>query len=269
MDRRVPESKNRKGLRIDMKLKSSLFLLTVAVSVLLGSCSSYPGHLWTPTISYTVGGTITGLAGTGLVLQDNGGNNLPVAAGATSFTFSAPIASGGTYNVAVFSQPSSPSQTCTVTSGSGAVANANITGIQVICTTNAYTIGGTVSGLTGTGLVLQDNGGNSLPVAAGATSFTFTAPIASGASFNVTVFSQPSSPTQTCTVTSGSGLVAGANITSVQVTCTTNLYTIGGTISGLTGTGLVLQDNGGNNLPVAAGATSFTFTTPIASGGSL
>ena len=34
----------------------------------------------------------------------------------------------------------------------------------------------------------------------------------------------------------------------------------GGTISGLSGSGLVLQDNGGNNLTVSAGATSFTRT---------
>jgi len=40
-------------------------------------------------------------------------------------------------------------------------------------------------------------------------------------------------------------------------------YTIGGTVSGLLGTGLVLQDNGGNNLSVSANG-SFTFTTAIA-----
>ena len=219
-DRRVPESKNRKWRRVHIKLKSSLIVLTAAVSVLLASCSSYPGHLWSPTIYYTVGGTITGLTGAGLVLQDNGGNNLPVSAGATSFTFTTPIASGDTFNVTVFSQPSNPTQTCAVTSGSGLVAGANITSVQVACTTNLYTIGGTISGLTGMGLVLQDNGGNNLPVAAGATSFTFSTPIASGGGYNVAVFSQPSSPSQTCAVTNGSGIVASANVTSVQIACT-------------------------------------------------
>ena len=220
-DRHTRESKNREWRRINMKLKSSLYLLTAAVSALLASCSSYPGHLWSPTIYHAVGGTITGLTGTGLVLQNNGGNNLPVAAGATSFTFTTDIASGGSYNVTVLSQPSTPAQTCGVTSGSGVVASANITSVHVTCATNLYTIGGTVSGLTGTGLVLQDNGGNNLPVAAGATSFTFSTPIASGGSYNVTAFSQPSSPSQNCGVTSGNGIVTSADITSVQVTCTT------------------------------------------------
>ena len=68
-------------------------------------------------VTYTIGGTIAGLSGSGLVLQDNGGNNLSVSAGATSFTFTTAIASGGAYSVKVLSQPSSPSQTCAVTSG--------------------------------------------------------------------------------------------------------------------------------------------------------
>jgi len=215
------------------------------------------------TNSFTIGGTVSGLAGTGLVLQDNGGNNLPVSANG-SFTFTTAIASGAGYTVTVLTQPSGPVQTCMVTSGGGTVTNANVTSVQVACTTNTYTIGGTVQGLAGTGLVLQDNGGNNLPVSANG-GFTFTTAIASGAGYTVTVLTQPSNLTQTCKVTNGSGTVTNANITSVQVGCTTNTYTIGGMVSGLAGTGLVLQDNGGNNLPVSANG-GFTFTTAIASG---
>ena len=216
------------------------------------------------TITYTVGGAISGLSGSGLVLQNNGGNNLTVTAGATSFTFSNPIPAGTTYNVTVLTQPSNPLQTCLVTNGSG-TANSNVTNIQVTCTNVTYTVGGAISGLTGSGLVLQDNGGNNLTVPAGATSFTFSNPIPAGSTYNVTVLTQPSNPTQTCAVTNGSG-TANANVTNIQVTCTTVTYTIGGSISGLTGSGLVLQDNGGDNLAVAAGSTSFTFATPIAAG---
>ena len=216
------------------------------------------------TTTYTIGGTISGLTGSGLVLQNNGGNNLSVASGATSFTFSSPVNAGSTYNVTVLTQPSSPTETCTVTNGSG-TANANVTNVQISCSTTTYTIGGTISGLTGTGLVLQDNGGNNLSVASGATSFTFSAPVAAGSKYSVTVLTEPSSPTQTCTVTNGSG-TANANVTNVQVSCTTTTYTIGGTISGLTGSGLVLQNNGGNNLTVASGATSFTFSNPVNAG---
>jgi len=215
-------------------------------------------------VTYAIGGTVSGLSGTGLVLQNNVGNNLSVSANG-SFTFTTAIASGGSYNVTVLTQPSSPTQTCGVASGSG-TASANVAGVQVTCTTNTYTIGGTVSGLSGTGLVLQDNGGNNLTVFANG-SFTFTAALASGTAYSVTVFSQPSSPAQTCGATAGgSGTVASANVTSVVVTCIT-IYTIGGTVSGLSGTGLELQNNVGNNLSVSANG-SFTFTTAIASGGS-
>jgi environmental stress-induced protein Ves len=217
------------------------------------------------TTTYTIGGTITGLTGTGLVLQDNGTSNLTIAAGATTFTFSTQIPSGGTYAVTVFTQPTNPNQTCSVTNGSG-TATGNVTNVAVTCSTTTYTIGGTISGLTGTGLVLQDNGTSNLTIAAGATTFTFSTQIPSGGTYAVTVFTQPTNPTQTCTVANGSGTATG-NVTNVAVTCASTTYTIGGTISGLTGTGLVLQDNGTSNLTIAAGATTFTFTTQIPSGG--
>ena len=43
-------------------------------------------------------------------------------------------------------QPTSPSQTCTVTSGAtGSVTTAAVTSVVVACTTNTYTVGGTVT----------------------------------------------------------------------------------------------------------------------------
>jgi large repetitive protein len=217
----------------------------------------------TTTVTYTIGGSVSGLAGSGLVLQDNGGNNLTVAANG-SFAFTTAINSGAAYKVTVLTQPASPAQVCVVTSGSG-TANANVTNVAVACTTTTYTIGGSVSGLAGSGLVLQDNGGNNLAVTANG-AFTFTTAVNSGAAYKVTVLTQPSSPAQTCAVTNGSG-TATANVTGVAVACTTTTvtYTIGGTVSGLSGTGLVLQDNGGNNLAVSANG-SFTFTTAVNSG---
>jgi 6-phosphogluconolactonase (cycloisomerase 2 family) len=220
-----------------------------------------------PATTYTIGGSLSGLTGNGLVLQNNAGDNLNVAAKATSFTFPTAIANGAAYAVTVLTQPSNPAQTCTVSSGSGTVPGANVTMVAIACTVNVYTVGGGISGLTGSGLVLQDNAGDNLNVAAKATSFTFPTAIASGGSYAVTVLTQPSNPAQTCTVSNGSGTVTGANVTKVAITCSANVYTVGGSISGLTGSGLVMQDNAGDNLSVAAKATSFTFPTAIASGG--
>jgi hypothetical protein len=209
------------------------------------------------TAAYTIGGTVFGVTGAGLVLQDNGGNNLAASANG-AFTFSNPIGSGLGYNVTVLTQPTG--QSCTVTNGSG-TASANVTNVQVACSNVYYNIGGTVSGLTGTGLVLQDNSGYNLSISGNGT-FSWNNSIASGAAYNVTVFTQPTG--QSCAVTNGSG-TASANITNVQVACSNVYYTIGGTVSGLTGTGLVLQDNGGNNLAVSANG-AFTFSTSVASG---
>ena len=88
-------------------------------------------------------------------------------------------------------------------------------------------IGGTISGLTGSGLVLRNNGGDELTVAPGATSFTFATPIASESAYAVTVAAQPSGPSQTCTVTSGGGTVGAADVTSVSIACVTTTFTIG------------------------------------------
>ena len=89
--------------------------------------------------------------------------------------------------------------------------------MAVTCTSSAtYTVGGTVSGLSGT-VVLQDNGGDNLSLSANGT-FTFATALATGAAYNVTVLTNPTG--QTCTVTNGSGTVAAANITNVAVTCT-------------------------------------------------
>ena len=130
-----------------------------------------------------------------------------------------------------------------------------------------YTIGGTISGLTATGLVLA-NGTDTVSPAANATTFVFSTAVASGASYSVTVSTQPTG--ETCTVTNGSGTVGSSNVTNVQVACaasTTGTYTIGGTISGLTATGLVLA-NGTDTVSPAANATTFVFPTAVVSGAS-
>ena len=114
-----------------------------------------------------------------------------------------------------------------------------------------------MSGLSGT-VVLQDNGGDDLCVTANGP-FTFATKVASGAAYAVTVKTNPSG--QACTVSSGSGTMGSANVTSVAVTCTANSasFTVGGSVSGLSGT-VVLQDNGGDDLSVTANGP-FTFAT--------
>ena len=213
------------------------------------------------TNTYAVGGAVAGLIGSGLVLQDNAGDDLAVTANG-SFTFATPVASGKSFAVTVKTQPSTPSQTCVVSAGSGTVIDAAVSTVAVQCTTNSYRVGGTVSGVQGEGLVLQDNLGDSFSVGADGPFFFATA-VASGAPYSVTVLAQPTSPSQTCVVAGGAGTVGGGDVTSVAVTCTTNTYAVGGTISGLSGT-VVLQDNGGDNLTLTANG-AFVFNSKVAS----
>ena len=189
----------------------------------LASCGGGGGSSPAP-INFFVGGTISGLAGSGLVLQNNGSNNLTVSANASSFTFTTALASGTPYSVTVLTQPTNPNQTCVVTSGNGTV-NSNITNVSVACTTNTFTIGGTVINLVGTagGLQLQDNGGDTLSVSANG-NFTFPTALLSGNTYRVTVSLQPSSPAQTCEVTNSTG-TATANVSSVAVDCGHNEWT--------------------------------------------
>ncbi|MGH9495402.1 MAG: cellulase family glycosylhydrolase [Candidatus Sulfotelmatobacter sp.] len=253
-----------------MKSRIFDFAFVLSAVIIFTSCGgggNGGGGINPPPTTYTIGGSVSGLSGSGLVLQNNGGTNLSVAADGT-FRFPTAVTSGSSYSVQVFAQPSNPAQMCSVTNGSG-TASANITNISVMCstaTTTTYTIGGTVSGLSGGGLVLQNNSGDNLSVSASG-GFTFATPIAAGSTYSVTVLTQPSNPSQNCTVSGGSG-TANAIVTTVSITCTTTVstYTIGGTLSGLSSGTLVLQDNGGDNLSLKANG-SFTFAAQIASGG--
>lgn len=204
---------------------------------------------------YSVGGNVSGLNGT--VQINNGDDTLTISTDGP-FTFPTTYLSGTPYNVTIVSNPAT--QTCTINNASGTIANANIPNVIVTCSTNTYSIGGTVAGLNGT-LILQNNGTDNLTVPANGP-FTFSTPIADGSTYSVTVISGPSD--QTCTVNSGSGQVNGADVTSVSINCSINSYFIGGTVSGMTGSDqVVLQNNNTDNLTVPANGP-FQFATAIA-----
>lgn len=86
-----------------------------------------------PPPEFTVGGTVDGLQGSGLVLS-NLGDNLPVPANG-SFTFPRTAVTGQPYEISVATQPTHPDQICTVEHGKGTISVANVTDIAVHCTT--------------------------------------------------------------------------------------------------------------------------------------
>lgn len=212
---------------------------------------------------FVIGGTVVGLAGSGLVLQLNRSNDLPIVSSG-GFAFEMAVPNGTAYEVTVRAQPTNPTQVCAVTNGIGNVSGRNVTNIAVSCASSSFSVGGTVSGLSGSGLVLQLNDGSDLGIASSG-SFTFGTRVTSGAQYRVTVRTQPSNPAQVCTVGSGSGTIGNTNVTSVRVVCASNRFSVGGTLNGLLGTSLVLQNNGGDNITLNSDGP-FTFPTELASG---
>ena len=200
-----------------------------------------PSPLVFPAATYTIGGSISGLAvGQSVVLLNNGGDALTRNANG-GFTFATPLATGAAYSVTVGTQP--VGQVCTVANGSGTVASAHVANVAVSCVNlppATYTIGGSVSGLvTGKSVSLLNNGGDALAVNANG-SFTFATPLATGAAYSVTVGTQPVG--QVCTVANGSGTVASAHVANVAVSCVNR---IAGPTSTGTGTATATLTGGG------------------------
>ncbi len=108
----------------------------LVVALLLSGCHHGSS---TATPSFTVSVSVTGLAGSGLVLQNNAVDNLSVTANGTT-TFSNQIAENATYSVTVLTQPTSPTQVCTVYYGLGYVGTANVV-IPVTCGTSGAATG--------------------------------------------------------------------------------------------------------------------------------
>ncbi len=208
--------------------------------------------------NYTLSAAVSGLAsGATLKLQDNVGNQLQFTINET-LTFASTYASGASYSVTIFKQPTG--QTCRLGSNASGTITGNTT-VAITCV-NSYTLSAAVSGLAAGGtLKVQDNVGNQLQFTTNQT-LSFSSTYLSGASYSVSIFSQPAG--QTCTLGSNaSGTITGN--TTVAITCAaTANYTISVAVTGLTGT-LVMQDDKSDSLTFTTNSTQ-KFATSYASG---
>lgn len=170
----------------------------------------------TPT-QFGISGGVSGLAtGNSVVLQNNSGDDQSVSADGP-FSFN-PLDDGSDYDVTVLTQPTTPNQTCSLTNESGTLVGANVTDVKVTCVTDSFTVGGTVAGLNGAGLVLQNNNGDDLPVNADG-SFIFPTALLDENTYTVSILAQPTTASQTCSMANESGTLAGADVTDVSVSC--------------------------------------------------
>ena len=226
---------------------------------------------------YLVGARVTLNGATGLVLVNNVTNST-VANDPTETTpintdgdyvFATTLTGGANYAVSVATQPSG--FTCTVSNESGTISYANVTNVSVTCAAiPVYSVRATVALNGATGLVLVNNV-TSPTVTNDATATTpittsgnylFATSIPSGASYVVTIATQPAG--YTCTVTNASGTIAESNVTNVSVSCTAlPTYTVRATVALNGATGLVLK----NNVTSPTVTNDPTVTTPITSSG--
>jgi hypothetical protein len=200
-------------------------LAAVRSAIALGtfSCSSPhppaqpPGPPAEPA-RYTLSGNTSGLRGSGLTLSQ-GAQQLAIDRDGP-FTFAAPIADGASYAVYVATAPAHPQQSCSVANGSGVIAGREVTDLEVRCTTDSFAVSGTVTGLAGAGLVLTNNRADDLTITLDGP-FRFPAALEDGTPYDVGVAAQPTGPEQECFVSSGAGVLDGAEITDVRVECLT------------------------------------------------
>ena len=94
--------------------KSVVSLSLLLISFVLSACSGPVGSgsgSGSGGGPFTISVTVSGLAGTGLVLADNTTDKLTITVNGTS-AFASTVAKGGSYAVTVQTQPSNPTQTC-------------------------------------------------------------------------------------------------------------------------------------------------------------
>lgn len=137
----------------------------LALTLALAACGGKEAYTVKGTITNTAFSAITPLGNAGLVLENTkNGDTVTVPAGATTFSFPKTIDYGEEFNVTVKTQPNH--MTCVVpssgtTNAGSAGHNVEIAAV-VGCAQNAYTIGGTITGLQTSTLILTN----------GATTFT-------------------------------------------------------------------------------------------------
>lgn len=206
--------------------------------------------------AYRLAGRVSGLAhGKQVTLWNNGADALTLAEDGP-FSFQAPVAHGGSYNITVAAQP--VGQTCSVIDGQGFGVVQDVDGVRVACSVSTFSVGGSLVGLgAGKQVTLLNNGGDHLPLTRDG-GFTFRSPVAYGSTYDVSVGTQPIG--QTCVVTEGEGSDVRADVSRVTVACAANLYTVAGTLQGLGASKRVrIQMNGGEVLTLTSnGAFSFS-----------
>ena len=187
--------------------------IALACALSLSACGGSSGNLY-------ISGTAINVTKPGLVLTNNGGDDLAVDASGR-FTFSKLVDTDAGYNVQVKSVPTNveKKEDCIVIRGSGK-AVFSVSDIEVICTIRSHALGGTIIGLAGASNLVLVNGSDRKDIAPAATATqTFAmAPVPEDSAYGISILRQPDG--RTCTVEKPSGKMLTADINDIVVRCT-------------------------------------------------
>lgn len=213
-----------------MKLSYMGAIAALGAAVLLAGCGG--------KAQYTVQGTISGLATTGLILS-NGGDTITVPPGATTFAFPNQISYGTAFNVQFAHQPDHMVCGFNQTPNTGSAGQTVAISVAIVCQPRTYTLGGQFTGLQPvsaavgttaavlrTVTLLNGSAGGQVTLSSptdgtGAGDFAFPTAVADGQSYGVTIHPDTtlSSTDITCTVKNGVGVMGEAAVTNLLVEC--------------------------------------------------
>jgi 6-phosphogluconolactonase (cycloisomerase 2 family) len=237
------------------------------VTTIAVTCSTGP---------YALGGTVSINGPTGVSLSDQGlvinntsnGDTYTFTSNASTFTMPKLLPFGAAYALTVATQPTG--LICAIANPTGTMPAAAVN-LAVTCSDQAFTLSGTVtinspSGVTGLsdqGLVLTNSGnGDAFTFTSNATTFTMAQSVPYGSPYALSVTTQPTG--LNCTVTDPSTTMPAANVTTIAVNCSDESFTLGGSITGLgSASGLMLTNNAVDSTTILANAITFTMNTPV------
>lgn len=228
--------------------------------------------------AHAIGGVATGLSVSGLVLS-NGYEYLAPTPDSSIYQFQQPIAEGGSYSVKIIRQPETLSCKLDETTASGTMGTTPISSLKITCVPAVFhKITGTYSGLH-VGTTLQIYAEDTTALRLNSANITLSSINGLSGSFDLgTSFAEnepyhlmvkDTTTGEVCSIQNGSGVMGTQDINNVTVICSGQGYSVGGSVSGLTGSGLVVSNQyDETKLSIAAGATQFVTPKVYAENGS-
>ncbi|WP_295998390.1 hypothetical protein [Rugamonas sp.] len=203
-------------------VRSGLALLCATILAACGGGNGSGSMLLSGVIlPVTPGSSVSSLTKNGLVLV-NGTESISPLAGDTAFQFPNLIAVNDSFDIEIKTQPTGAF--CTLVNNKNTANIYTVQQTQVSCTTNTWTLGGTVTGLKSNGLLLSNGSDVAAPTpsssAPGApVSFTFPVKVADGAKFGVYVLAQPASGNCTISTANNVGTMPAGDALGLTVNC--------------------------------------------------